>query len=197
MAQSYGIIQCALLVATMGMLALRAGTRPPFFRITLLALSVAAALLPTQGLPLSGYLLGLCGEFSITSLLLLMGILLRQLTGTRVSWGPDVRVALIAVALAGLFLYPAATGLLPMDPYRLGYRPAAMLIALAALAVWAWAAGRRAAAVLPLLAVAAFDFRIMESSNLWDYLIDPFVTLCAWAWVVAATVRRIRKGPAQ
>jgi len=194
MAQIVGGFQASLLLAAAGAHFLRSGRRLPLFRYAALCLCAGAAAIPVHGLPLSGYMLGICGELSVTSLFLLMCVLLGQLTAASESWKADMKPVLIAVALAGLLLYPASTGLLPMDPYRLGYRPAAMLIVLAALACWAWMAGRRAAALVPLLAVAAFDFRLLESCNLWDYLIDPFVTICAWAWMLWCAARGRSRG---
>ena len=54
----------------------------------------------------------------------------------------------------------------------------------------AWTLRQPAAAILVLVAVIAFDLRLVESDNLWDYVLDGWITLYAWGWVVLWSLRR-------
>ena len=77
-------------------------------------------------------------------------------------------------------MYPMTLGLSRVDPYELGYRPRALLALVAALVIlWWWR--RRGAAVVLAAGVGAFNFRVLESVNLWDYLLDPVLVVVAWA----------------
>ncbi|MDD5557025.1 MAG: hypothetical protein PHN82_07230 [bacterium] len=183
----YGLLQFWLLAAAAAAAALRASRRTRRARALILAVPLAAAI------PLSGYLLGVAGELSVTSLLLLGCALAGALSGTRSLPRPDRSAVLGAVAAGGLILYPSASGLMPPDAYRLGYGPVLLLAALLVLSAAAWASGRRRAALFPVVAVAAYSLRLLESSNLWDYLLDPAVVLCAWGWTIVRFARRQRR----
>jgi hypothetical protein len=155
----------------------------------LVPLSVAAAvlaLLPLRGgLPLAGYLGGLGGEPSVTSLLL-CGALLVALAG-----GPDVlsRKELFPLAFlvvsGAVFVYPMALGLTRFDPYALGYRLHAswLVAALGLVALGAALAGRGLVVACVLAAVAGWRFGLGESTNLWDYILDPWLSLGAVVWL--------------
>jgi hypothetical protein len=144
--------------------------------VVLLLVSVAVALAPVAALPAAGYARGIVGDLSLTTLLLLLRSLLRPVCG----WGPvetRIRVALqVLVALGGLALYPPALGLGGLDPYHLGYASLGLLTALFLVAMVAWLLGLPLVAACVALAVLAWAVGACESRNLWDYLIDPFVS---------------------
>lgn len=136
--------------------------------------AVAAALVPLGGLPAAGYLRGIVGDPSVTTVLLLLRGLLRPVF----RWAPvDARSRLalqVLVAAGGLGLYPLALAPRAFDPYRLGYANPWFLGGLLALAV---AAGLRRLTLVAgcfALAVLAWAVAAYESRNLWDYLIDPW-----------------------
>jgi len=62
----------------------------------------------------------------------------------------------------------------------------------AALAIgWWWS--RRGAALILAAGVAAFNWHLLESGNLWDYLLDPVLaiwSLCALGWAGAGVMLR-------
>ena len=101
--------------------------------------------------------------------------MLRGLTG----WLPvndRARVALLGfVAVAALALYPMALGAGLFDPYRLGYGSPWLVSALLAVALAAWFGRLELAATCLALATLAWTLRWYESTNLWDYLLDPLV----------------------
>lgn len=166
------------------------------FRAALAAAGAAAVFLPAGGLPLWGYFRGVAGEASATTL-----ALLAVATAAAAGWGRilgrgDVAALAAAAALAGLVLYPSAAGAVPLDVYRLGWRPFGLVCGVLAFSLWAWATGRRGAALVSLAALAAFDCRALESRNLWDYLLDPFLVLFSWGWWIVRGARGIaRRGP--
>ena len=152
----------------------------------LLLAAVVAALVPLGALPAAGYVRGIVGDLSVTTVLLLLRGLLRPVLG----WAAiDARSRLalqVLVAAGGLALYPPALGLGPFDPYRLGYANPWFLGGLLALAV---AAGLRRLTLVTwclALAVLAWAVGAYESRNLWDYLVDPLVA----AWGLGALLLR-------
>jgi hypothetical protein len=88
-------------------------------------------------------------------------------------WQPaERRVACGFAIVSGLLLYPAALGFGPVDPYAWGWLVPAMPLAVAALAAGLIACRNRFGLVL-VAALVAFDLGLLESGNLWDYLVDP------------------------
>lgn len=49
---------------------------------------------------------------------------------------------------------------------------------------------RHVGGIFIVIAVIVFNFHVLESDNLWDYLIDPIITLYAWAWILYRTKHR-------
>jgi hypothetical protein len=140
--------------------------------------AMTAAWIPIRGIPLGGYPRGLLGDLSIVTLLLLAASLIPALGGRRVL-DTRSRAALAGwAAVAGMALYPQTLGLTRLDPYELGYRPRVLVLLVVGLVVWWWW-GRLGAALVLTSGVAAFNLGLLESDNLWDYLLDP--ALFVWA----------------
>jgi hypothetical protein len=151
-------------------------------RLTLLlAMVFAMMIIPFNGMPLSAYLRGMTGDLSITSLFFIWCALLRPWCNCAAFDGKHRFALLAMVALAALLLYPMALGAGLYDPYRLGYGdpPFILVLLLVALAGWL----RRNLPIALCIALASFAWAIgwYESNNLWDYLIDPFVSTYALA----------------
>lgn len=162
-------------------------------RLGLAAAGAGAVFLPVNGLPLHGYFRGVAGDLSVTTLLLLFAAVAWAVAGASLLGDADRAYLLAGVALAGLALYPTTAGFTPVGVYRFGYRPFGLVCGVLAASLWAWGTGRRAAALVPLLALAAFDLGALESCNLWDYLLDPALFLCAagwWLWRIARAIGR-------
>jgi len=159
----------------------------------LFAVYFVVALLPIGGISVIGYVRVVTGDLSITTLALLINALLARMLADPPLDDPSRRLVLIAVALTALAFYPLALGLSPFDPYRLGYAPVVLGAALLGLSLWAWFAGYRAAAMFILVPVAAYDLQLLESTNLWDYLLDPWVSFYAWGWIVYSGIQRWRR----
>jgi hypothetical protein len=140
-------------------------------------------------LPLAAYVRGISGDLSIVSTLLLWSALLpnHQAMPSPVKWG---------IAILAIVFYPFALGVGMFDPYSLGYGSIPFLIGvlifalLCGLGAWTkgvWIIG---------IAIIAWSLRWHESSNLWDYLLDP--ALAIWALFTAWNgMRKKRKEKAR
>lgn len=157
----------------------------------LAAAVMAAALLPVGPLPLAGYLRGAIGDLSITSLILLSGALLHWLYGWVPPPGRD-RLLLLVVCM-GAGLYPLALGWGGFDPYRLGFGSYWFLACLLALAALAVLARLPMIAFAIALSVLAWSAGWYESTNIWDYLLDPAVSIYAAVAITVQGMRRVRR----
>jgi hypothetical protein len=147
-------------------------------------------LTPLGGLPLAAYVRGVIGDLSITTMVLLLCVILRPLLG----WSPadaGARLGLPLIAVAALTLYPLALGVGLFDPYRLGYGNPWFLATLLALALVAWF--RQGYLIALCIAFATFAWAVgwYESTNLWDYLLDPLVSIYAVSAILSRGVKRI------
>jgi hypothetical protein len=131
-----------------------------------LALAAAGALLhlPVAGVSLLAILRGTLGDLSIVTLVLLAVLFLR---GLRPSL-PHTR----CLALAGLVFFALSFGLLPIDPYAWGYASAALPCLTGGLAFLLWLRGGRVLSIALLAALAGWRLHWLDSTNLWDYLLD-------------------------
>lgn len=188
-----GLAGCTLAVVAVVM-ALPGVTRMPNGQRALLALVAAIALLiPFGGLPAAAYVRGMTGDLSITSVLLLLGVVMRPICG----WSapePRERAQLLGgVVIAAVILYPMALGWGYVDPYRMGYGDPWMLGDLLLLAVAAWWGRYTFPALCIALAVLAWSLGWYESANLWDYLLDPLLALysiVSLLWAMGALLWR-------
>ena len=150
------------------------------------------SLLPFGSLSAAAGVRGAFGDLSITTLVLLGGATLRRLSGA----APVVRrtrfATLVFVAVAALALYPMALGVGLFDPYRLGYGSPWFVGGLCVAALAAWFGRCDVLAVCIALATLAWSVRWYESTNLWDYLLDPLVSFYALGALVACGMRAIR-----
>jgi hypothetical protein len=130
-------------------------------------------------LPLVAYVRGISSDLSIT-LVALACLNLRQRLGGLAAVDLRERMAVSAmVAVAALFLYPLALGWGDWDVYRAGWSAPGMWVGLLILTLFCWAQGLRLVPILVALALLAWCFGILESSNLWDYLMDPWLAFVA------------------
>jgi hypothetical protein len=127
-------------------------------------------------LPLAGYVRGIVGDLSIVTTLLLWSVLLpkHQATPTPIKW---------LIAVLAVVFYPFALGISMFDPYTWGYGSNAFLISILILALVCGLAGWTKGVWIIGAAIIAWSLRWHESSNLWDYLLDP--VLAIWALFAA------------
>lgn len=144
-------------------------------------------------IPLAGFVRSITGDLSVPTLLLLTLSLLRVLSD-RVLFDEQNRTAMLkAMLLIAVLFYPFALGFSLFDPYRLGYGGLWLLAALLGLAVWSSLRYSTLLALCVAAAVMAWSVDWYESTNLWDYLLDPWLAIYALAVLVKGQWLRWRK----
>jgi len=146
-------------------------------RLSLLGV-VAIGLLPVpvRGMPVAGWLRGCNANFSIPFTALLAVAVWETEFSARLFSQRDWTAGWAFGSLAGLGLYPFALGWGRLDPYEWGWSflPLAVISALLTSALL-WKQNRFG--LLLLLAILAYNLRLLESTNYWDYLLDPVYCL--------------------
>ena len=145
------------------------------FGIELWIPAAIVIIVPIAGVSLAGHLRGLWGDPSIVTFLLLF------LYTVRPSSLPN-RPRLSTCVLVSLFvMLPLYLPLfllnpnVPVDLYAIGWHPKWILIAIAVIALGSVMMRRMAPRWTNIIAIAliASSVGLMESDNLWDYLVDP------------------------
>lgn len=168
---------------------------PKPYRIGLACTIAIVALIPFGGLPLAAYVRGAIGDLSIASLILLLSVILSRLAGWQLFDAQNRFALLILVAFAALGLYPLALGIGIFDPYRLGYGNIWLMSVLLIVALAACFRQLQALALAIALTVFAWGVGWYESSNLWDYLLDPLLAIYAICALLRRGMQMLRKQP--
>lgn len=130
-------------------------------------------------LPLLAYIRGISSDLSMTLVALACLGVCQRLFGMPAVVRRERMALNGAIAFAALLLYPAALGWGDWDAYRLGWGSLGMLGTLLALSLVFWVMGLRLLPALVGLALLAWVAGLMESGNLWDYLMDPWLAILA------------------
>ncbi|MDR1063907.1 MAG: hypothetical protein LBL48_08275 [Azoarcus sp.] len=143
-------------------------------RMTIALAAVCALLyLPVAGVSLLAVLRGALGDLSIVTLVFLLSILFLR--------GPRPLLPHAGFfALMGLAFFFLSFGLLPLDLYALGYASAVLPCLTGGLAFLLWLRGWIAPSLALLAALAGWRLHWLDSTNLWDYLLDvPLVVVAS------------------
>ena len=143
-------------------------------------------------LPVAAYLRGVTSDFSVSLVVLAALNLFSRLFSLKLFDRRECQTVFYAVAATALFLYPSALGWGDWDAYRPGWGSAEMWAGLLILCVVCWVAGLRLLALLIALAMVSWTAQLMESTNLWDYLFDPWLATAAIFKSVAAGATQLR-----
>lgn len=176
-----GLASIAILIATMAMLVFRLFRIPqPYLSILTFVVALIVCIpIPFGGLPPAAFVRGIVGDLSITSQVLLALTLLKFLAGWQPFQKREKMFLWGIIVLAALALYPLALGIGYVDPYRLGFGNMWFFGALFIIAVAAYWKRLYVITLCIALAVLAWSVGWNEATNLWNYLLDPFVAIYA------------------
>ena len=166
------------------------GWRWPAFRGRLLlivpaALALGILFVPVDEIAIARWVAAVSASFGVPFVGLL-AIAVWERAFARTLFEPrDRNAAWMFAAIAGLLLYPFALGVSSIDPYEWGWYRSPLFVIVGLLTAWLiWTRNRFG--VLLLAAIVAYHLRLGESSNYWDYLIDPVY----WFASLVAVARR-------
>jgi len=187
----FGLFGCGLLGFALVAAALRLRRFSVGVRVAAVLAAGGALFVPFGELSLAAYVRGVTGDLSISTLALAGAACIAELTGRRLIGQRGLRAFMWLVAAAAVFLYPFALGLTPFDPYALGYGSVGLVTALLLVTLAAWYARLNLVVLVVIAAALAYLGGTYESRNLWDYLIDPLVSMYALVWLLAGLRGRI------
>ena len=184
-----GLMANALLIAVAVLQLPRIQRLPSRYLALLSAATFVLSLIPFGALPAAAYVRGIVGDLSMPTLVLLLVALLRP--HYVVVADKQLRHLYSVLAVAAVCLYPLALGVGLYDPYRLGYSDMLFIATVLLFAIAALLIRENLVALCLTLATLAWSLGWYESTNLWDYLIDPLVAVYAIGALLKVGVCRL------
>jgi len=159
--------------------------------IFLIVMLLAAAVLmtPVKGLRIACWIGSFSNSFSIPLMGLLGIAIVKQTFSYKIFSPSDWKTAWFFGGIASCVLYPSALGLSHVDTYVWGWNCGPALIGVALITAILLFRGNRFG-ILLLLALAAFIVPLQESTNLWDYVVDPFYGTISLLWILSNLVKK-------
>lgn len=161
------------------------------WRLIILASASALSFVSLNGLSLAAYVRSFTDDLAITTAIVLAWLTLQRLDVRLPGVDRPGAVVVIVFAALALVLYPATLGLSYSDPYRLGFNPRPLIIAVAVIAFGLLYLRNGLGVVMLAGATLAFAVRSKPSENYWDYLIDPLLALYCCVALVVMIVRAV------
>ncbi len=146
------------------------------FALILAVISGLIVIIPIRGFSIWRWVVCMNANFSITLTALLLSKVLEGGIGVRLLDRKALLGLWIFALSAGTMLYPMALGLGGLDPYALGWGFSWLFVALLAATIVLLFLRNRLGLVL-MACVLCYDLHLLESQNLWDYLVDPFLVI--------------------
>lgn len=191
-----GFAGLALLASAVACRLTRRGRLPRPARVVIILAAAALLFVPMGDLFVVEYARGALGDLSITSLVLLIAYLVSCARNRNVIDERNFNAIMVALAGTAVLLYPLALGLTYFDTYALGYHSAYLATALLLGTLLAWYAGYYWLVMCVVLALVGYVAGVLESDNVWDYLIDPLAAMYGLVWTLrlfAVAIARRRR----
>lgn len=157
------------------------------------ALLLSGLFIPVYGLSFAQWLRSVVGDPSVLGMVVYANILAHRLFKNSLLEISARTNLLLGVALVGIVFYPLALGVSAYDPYRMGYAPELMSVVLCFVSIFVWLKSNKGLAIILLLPLLAFNLHLLESTNLWDYLLDPILVIYAWTQLLLSKKISIKK----
>jgi len=160
--------------------------RSPKGWVAILALSSISGLviiLPIGGLPVGRWLFSLYPNPSIPITALLFSWVVKNFFGIKLLDRSAIQTCRIFSLIAGAALYPMAMGVGTVDPYSAGWHFSWLFVILLGITLALIFLKNRFSVVL-LATILAYNFHLLESRNLWDYLVDPILVIISMVGLI-------------
>ena len=190
-----GLFGCMLILVALPLTVLR---QPRFSRKTItitIFTMMGLAAIPVYDLPIVAYMRAVIGDLSITSLLVLCIFIASAYAGRQYLEPVDKRWLTSAVLVCALIVYPLGLGLTMMDTYALGYGSLPLFTLLLASGIFLLWQQRYLLLTMLLVAIGAYLLTLLATTNLWDYLFDPWIAVVALTQKVRNVLRNLKNQP--
>lgn len=184
-----GLFGIASLMAALLLQLPRVQQLPKRYLAILTSAVFVVSLIPFVSMPLAGYVRGMVGDLSLTTVVLAWAAILHPHCAAAEIKHRDHLLTLVAAT--ALVFYPMTLGISLTDPYRLGYGDTVFVATVLIIASTAWLWKSCLISLCLSLATLAWSLGWYESTNLWDYLIDPLVAIYAMGVLIKQSAKML------
>lgn len=146
--------------------------------VTLASAVSLVVILPIGDLSVGRWLFSLFPNPSIPLIALLLSFVLKNVFQFNILDMSAMQTCRFFSLFSGVILYPMALGIGTFDPYCAGWHFSWLFVILLCVTLLLLFFKNRFSVVL-LATILAYDLQLLESGNLWDYLVDPILVLAA------------------
>jgi len=157
--------------------------------VILAALSAVMVIVPMGDLPVGRWLISVFPNPSIPLTALLFSWIFKNAFSLNLLNTEATQTCRVFSLLAGGALYPMALGAGPFDPYCAGWHFSWLFVVLLVVTLALLFLLNRFSVVL-LATICAYNLHLLESSNLWDYLVDPVLVLVSVGTLLGSAWKR-------
>ncbi|EFK09020.1 conserved hypothetical protein [delta proteobacterium NaphS2] len=151
--------------------------------------SGALVLLPIGGLPVGRWFIAFFPNPSLPLTIFLFSRIVKHSFQIELLDSKAIHTCRLFSLLAGVTLYPMALGAGPFDPYSAGWHFSWLFVLLLVITLGLLLFKNRFSIVL-LATILAYDLHLLESSNFWDYLIDPVLVFISIGAIISQMAKR-------
>jgi hypothetical protein len=156
----------------------------------LMGLAIVVVCIPVKGVALGRWIVSINANYSIPLTALALSKVWENGTGRVLLDARSLLVGWWFGCACALALYPMALGLTGCDPYAAGWSFSWLFGFLLVLTIVLLISKNRFAYVL-MGCILCFNLQLLESTNLWDYLVDPIFATVSTATLVGRAIRKI------
>lgn len=152
-------------------------------------LAAIIVIIPVNGLPVGRWIYSINANVSIVFIVILVHKILADYLGFDLLDKTAWKTAWMYGALVGIFLYPLTLGMSMVDPYEWGFSFSGFFVVAMFFTLFLLVKGNTFGFAL-MAAILGLNLGLLESINLWDYLIDPFYFLFSLGMVITMLTKR-------
>lgn len=147
--------------------------------------------------PLIFYMRDVIGQLSLASLALALGGLAVHQLPQKAGVQKDNTILQRVICVLGLVYYPMVYGVGPIDPYPFGLLTAAtpelpFAIFYMTLLIICLVIRQHLICLIWLIStIIAFHLKLLDSLNLWDYLLDPVSVIVSFCLIVVKSTNKV------
>ena len=150
--------------------------------------------IPIKHLIIAEYIYGVLAGLSISSICLLVYTIIKLLKFNKNNKNnKSINLYFYTLSILGLIIYPFHLLIITkIDPNSWGFSPIILSLVISLLAIFFFIYQKKLGAIILLITLICFNINLLNSANLWNYLIDPFLFIYAFIFRLIKLIKYIK-----
>ena len=163
----------------------------PRYHILSLLIILLIFCIPIKHLIIAEYIYGVLAGLSISSICLLVYTIIELLKFNKNNKNnKNINLYFYTLSILGLIIYPFHLLIITKtDPNSWGFSPIILSLVISLLSIIYFIYQNKLSAIILLITLISFNLNLLNSANLWNYLIDPFLFIYAFIFSAITLIR--------